>query len=106
MPQISGRELAEKARELRPDARVLFMSGFTDDAVVRHGIVADDVCFIQKPFSPEGLARKAREVLEGGNGQSSAPKASFEVRNNAERRSQTPAQSSALGKPTPSIDEL
>ena len=84
MPQMSGRELAEKARELRPDARVLFMSGFTDDAVVRHGIVADDVCFIQKPFSPEALARKAREVLEGANGQSSQPKASFDVTNRSD----------------------
>jgi CheY-like chemotaxis protein len=83
MPQMSGRELAEKARELRPDARVLFMSGFTDDAVVRHGIVADDVCFIQKPFSPEALARKAREVLEGANGQSSPAKTSFDVTNSS-----------------------
>jgi len=84
MPQMSGRELAEKAREFRPDARVLFMSGFTDDAVVRHGIVADDVCFIQKPFSPETLARKAREVLDGPNGQSIPPKASFEVTNRSD----------------------
>lgn len=65
MPQMSGRELAERARTLRPDARVLYMSGFTDDAIVRHGVIADDLCFIQKPFSPDGLASKVRAVLGG-----------------------------------------
>jgi PAS domain S-box-containing protein len=65
MPQMSGRELAEKARTLRPDTRVLYMSGFTDDAIVRHGLIADDLCFIQKPFSPDGLASKVRAVLGG-----------------------------------------
>ncbi len=68
MPQMSGRELAERARTLRPDTRVLYMSGFTDDAVVRHGVIADDFCFIQKPFSPDSLAAKAREILDGAHG--------------------------------------
>jgi two-component system, cell cycle sensor histidine kinase and response regulator CckA len=73
MPQMGGRELAENVGALRPDMRVLFMSGFTDDAVVRHGVLDDGMCFIQKPFSPDSLARKAREVLDhprsepGGN---------------------------------------
>jgi DNA-binding response OmpR family regulator len=65
MPQMSGRELAEAVRTLRPEARVLYMSGFTDDAIVRHGVIADDLCFIQKPFSPDALAGKVRAVLSG-----------------------------------------
>ena len=63
MPQMSGRELAEHFVKLRPDTRVLFMSGYTDDAIVRHGIL-DNGSFIQKPFSPDLLAAKAREVLD------------------------------------------
>jgi two-component system cell cycle sensor histidine kinase/response regulator CckA len=64
MPQMSGRELAENVSAIRPDTRVLYMSGFTDDAVVRHGVLDDGVWFIQKPFSAESLALKAREVLD------------------------------------------
>jgi PAS domain S-box-containing protein len=64
MPQMSGRELAENIATLRPETRVLYMSGFTDDAIVTHGVLADDMCFIQKPFSPEALAIKARELLD------------------------------------------
>jgi PAS domain S-box-containing protein len=64
MPQMSGRELAEHLGQLRPETRVLFMSGYTDDAIVRHGILDDNVAFIQKPFSPDLLAGKAREVLD------------------------------------------
>ncbi len=70
MPQMSGRELAMKARTLRPETLVLYMSGFTDDAVVRHGVIADDFCFIQKPFSPDALARQVRAVLDGEHGSS------------------------------------
>ena len=64
MPQMSGRELAENVGALRPDTRVLYMSGFTDDAIVRHGVLDDGMSFIQKPFSPDSLALKAREVLD------------------------------------------
>ena len=67
MPQMSGRELAEQFALTRPETRVLFMSGFTDDAIVRHGVLDDDVFFIQKPFSPDALAIKTRFVLDGGN---------------------------------------
>ena len=78
MPEMSGRELAEAVREIRPETRVLYMSGFTDDAVVHYGIAADDMCFIQKPFSPEALALKAREVLDDLRGQNS-PQCSSEL---------------------------
>jgi two-component system cell cycle sensor histidine kinase/response regulator CckA len=64
MPLMSGREMAEGLNTIRPDTRVLFMSGFTDDAIVHHGVLDENVFFIQKPFSPEGLAGKAREVLD------------------------------------------
>jgi PAS domain S-box-containing protein len=64
MPQMGGRELAEKLGAVRPDTRVLYMSGFTDDAVVRHGVLDDGICFIQKPFSPDSLVLRAREVLD------------------------------------------
>jgi DNA-binding NarL/FixJ family response regulator len=49
---------------LHPAARVLFLSGYTDDAVVRHGLQEDQVAFLQKPFTPAALALKVREVLD------------------------------------------
>ncbi len=64
MPQISGRELAEHLCKSRPEMRVLYMSGYTDDAIVRHGLSDGSASFIQKPFTPETLAHKVREVLD------------------------------------------
>ena len=61
---MSGRQLADRLRERRPGLKVLFVSGYTDDAVVRHGILEPGIAFLQKPFSPEALARKVREVLD------------------------------------------
>jgi CheY-like chemotaxis protein len=64
MPEMSGRQLADRLRDLRTTLRVLFVSGYTDDAIVRHGILEPGIAFLQKPFSPESLARKVREVLD------------------------------------------
>lgn len=64
MPQMGGREMAERLKELRSDTKVLFVSGFTDDAILDHGVLDEDVFFMQKPFSPDALAMKAREILD------------------------------------------
>jgi CheY-like chemotaxis protein len=64
MPQMSGRELAQHFARARPDMRVLFMSGYTDNAIVRHGVLETGTAFISKPFTPDALAAKVREVLE------------------------------------------
>jgi PAS domain S-box-containing protein len=64
MPQMSGRELAERLCTLHPEMKVLFMSGYTVDAVIQHGIREEKTAFIQKPFRPLALASKVREVLD------------------------------------------
>jgi two-component system, cell cycle sensor histidine kinase and response regulator CckA len=63
MPELGGRELAQRLAPLHPQMKVLYMSGYTDNAIVHHGILNSDLSFIQKPFTPEALAHKVREVL-------------------------------------------
>ncbi len=65
MPEINGRELASLLKALRPDLKVLFISGYTDDAILQNHIMSPGVSFLQKPFTPDTLARKVREVLDG-----------------------------------------
>jgi two-component system cell cycle sensor histidine kinase/response regulator CckA len=64
MPQMSGRELADRLAKLRPEMKVLFVSGYMDDAVLRHGLRHADAPFLQKPYTPQALAQKVREVLD------------------------------------------
>ena len=63
MPGMNGKELAERLRSERPDMKVLFMSGYTENIIVQKGILPTDIHYIQKPFSFEGLARKVRDAL-------------------------------------------
>jgi FixJ family two-component response regulator len=65
MPRMSGLQLAQQLTKARPKMKVLFLSGYTDDAIVHHGIIDSDIPFLQKPFSSEGLANKVRDLLDG-----------------------------------------
>jgi signal transduction histidine kinase len=64
MPEMSGTALAERLRSLRPQVAILVMSGYTDNSVFSHGRLRGDIPFLQKPFTPEALARKVRAVLD------------------------------------------
>jgi YesN/AraC family two-component response regulator len=64
MPQMGGKELADRLKILQPDIKVLFISGYTDNAIVHHGVLEPNINFLQKPFSPTALPRKVREVLD------------------------------------------
>jgi len=64
MPGMSGRDVATRFLRTRPEARELYMSGYTDDSVVRQGIINHSAAFIQKPLTPARLLRKIREVLD------------------------------------------
>jgi two-component system, cell cycle sensor histidine kinase and response regulator CckA len=64
MPGMNGRELAQKVMDLRPETRVLYTSGYTDDAILRHGVLDDASRFVAKPYTAEDLKRKVRSVLD------------------------------------------
>jgi two-component system cell cycle sensor histidine kinase/response regulator CckA len=68
MPQMNGRELAQRLQMLHSNLKVLYMSGYTDDAIVRHGVLETHMNFLQKPYTGGSLTKKVREVLDAGCG--------------------------------------
>ncbi len=68
MPGMGGRQLVERLRESRPDLQVLFVSGYTDDEVIRHGVSRAEMEFLQKPYTPHALARKVQRMVSPRSG--------------------------------------
>ena len=65
MPGVSGRQLADRLVRLRPGIKVLYASGYTDDAIIHHGLLEPGIAYLQKPFTRDALALKVRAVLDG-----------------------------------------
>ena len=66
LPLMSGRQIAERLGAMRPEMKVLFMSGYADDAILQHGVLDSDVAYLQKPLMPGSLTQKVRAVLRSG----------------------------------------
>jgi CheY-like chemotaxis protein len=66
MPRMNGRELADRIRKLRPGIKILFVSGYADEAILAHEALDANSSFFPKPFTPNGLAAKVRELLGAG----------------------------------------
>ena len=67
MPIMSGKELVSRLGPLRPEMKILYMSGYTEDAIASQGNIEPGTAFLEKPFSPDALVRKIREILDGGH---------------------------------------
>src|SRR5262249_32871645 len=72
LSQMSGRELAHRLSQVRPQMKVLFMSGYSEEAIVQHGVLDSGTAFLQKPFTAESLSAKVREVLDAPRAQATA----------------------------------
>lgn len=66
MPGVSGPQLAEGVSKVRPDMKLLYISGYTADLIARHGVLEPQIELLEKPFTREALLRKVRQVLDGG----------------------------------------
>ncbi len=64
--RLNGRALADAVKRFQPEVKVLYISGYTDDAIVHHGVLAPGTALLGKPFTPAALARKVREVIDRG----------------------------------------
>jgi YesN/AraC family two-component response regulator len=72
MPKMNGQQLSEYLKPRRPDMKILFMSGYTDETVLRYGVMQSTTAYLQKPFTPLSLGIKVKEILCGPNAVSKA----------------------------------
>jgi two-component SAPR family response regulator len=64
LPKLSGRVVSERVRTIHPRVKILYMSGYTDDAISRHGVLDPGIAFLQKPFRRDDLTRRIAEILQ------------------------------------------